>query len=120
MYSTDTMLSNILLSFGSICIGMISGLLVVGAVFMKPTKQDMNSYTVRVLEQKVALLQRQYDETLDANNEWAVEYEKLSNEYSECKAFYEEKFSIFFLTVSVLLGIILINALSIYISILLK
>jgi len=82
--------------------------------------EETRTAVVNTLEQKIALLERENEELQEANEEWSEEYEKVSKDLTLSKNMASQSDSLCVPIIGVLACIILVNAISIYISILVK
>jgi hypothetical protein len=103
-----SLISCILTGSLGVMIGMIVG------------SEQSHTIAVHTLEQKVALLERENETLQEANEEWSEEYEKLSKEQTEAEVKYIAPESLCMPIILVLAGMVIANAVSIYISLILN
>lgn len=106
------MLASIVLSMFVGGAGFIIGMIV--------GSEQSHTVAVNTLEQKIGLLERENETLQEANEEWSDEYEKLSKDHSEKLARDNAPDSLCIPVILVLAGMVVANAISIYISLLMK
>ena len=102
---------------------IVLSMLVGGAGFligMIVGSEQSHSASVNMLEQKIGLLERENETLQEANEEWSDEYEKLSKEHSESQVKYIAPESMCMPIIFILAGMVVANAVSIYISLLMN
>ena len=120
--STFIMLTSIAISVLSMIIGFVLGMLI-GADETNRHHEERHAHNqhvyedkTKVLEQEKALLERENTELCDANEEWSTAYDKLYAEFRSMKS----RNCIMYPGIAVMGGILLLNAMSIYASLILK
>ena len=120
--STFIMLTSILIPVLSVTVGFMLGMLIGADETNRHHEerylhnQHVYENNTKVLEQEKALLERENTELSDANEEWSTAYDKLSAEFRSVKS----RNCIMYPGIAVLGGILLLNAISIYASLILK